>query len=72
VTKSDKAYLEELGRRIAEGRKRCGLTQEELGYRCDMEKPNISRLETGGTNPTVLTLRRICAELNMNIKELFD
>lgn len=72
MTKDDKLFLNKLGERIAQIRKDKGMTQVELGYGTDIEKPNINRLEKGGTNPTILTLKKICAELNIDLKELFD
>ncbi len=47
-----------------------GITQVELGLRCDIEKPNMNRIEKGKTNPTILTLRKICLELEINLEEL--
>jgi len=70
--KDDREFLKQLGKRITTIRKQKGLTQIELGYRCDIEKPNINRLEKGGTNPTILTLRKICKELEIDLDELLE
>lgn len=43
--------------RIRELRKEKHLTVQELAYRCDMERSNLSRIEAGRTN---LTIRTIC------------
>lgn len=43
--------------RIRELRKERHLTVQELAYRCDMERSNLSRIEAGRTN---LTIRTIC------------
>lgn len=72
VTKDDKLFLKELGKRISEIRKGKGLTQVELGTKLDIEKPNMNRIEKGGTNPTILTLKKICNELNIDLTELFE
>ena len=37
-------------------RKARKLTVQELAYRCDIERSNLSRIETGRSNPTVKTL----------------
>lgn len=66
----DKELLKKLGKRIGEIRKEKGLTQMELGFRCDIEKPNMNRIEKGGTNPTFLTLNKISRELGVDIEEL--
>ena len=66
----DKEFLKELGTRITQIRKEKGLTQVELGLRCDIEKPNMNRIEKGNTNPTILTLKKISKELQIEIEEL--
>lgn len=68
--KEDGLFLKQLGKRISDIRKEKGLTQVELGFRADMEKPNMNRIEKGGTNPTVLTLRKISAALGVDLTEL--
>jgi DNA-binding Xre family transcriptional regulator len=35
-----------------------------------MDKPNVNRLEKGNTNPTFLTLIRICKALDIQLKDL--
>lgn len=66
----DKELLKRLGKRISDIRKEKGITQMELGFRCDIEKPNMNRIEKGGTNPTFLTLNKICKELEVNLEEI--
>ena len=70
-SKDDNAFLKKMGKRITEIRKEKGLTQVELGYKCDMEKPSMNRIERGHTNATILTLRKICRELEIELDELF-
>ena len=62
--------LKNLGKRIAEIRQGKGITQIELGYKCDIEKPNMNRIEKGNTNPTFLTLYKISKELDVGIEEI--
>lgn len=49
----------EIMRLIVEGRQECGLSQREVAERCGMKQSNVSRLETGGGNPTVSTLQKL-------------
>ena len=70
ISKEDDVFLKALGRRISDIRKEKGLTQVELGDLIDMEKPNMNRLERGGTNPTVLTLKKICTALDITLGHL--
>lgn len=71
LNKKDKFFLEELGRRIVEIRKEKGLSQVALGFKIDIEKPSMNRIEKGGTNPTILTLKKICDALGIELQELF-
>ena len=68
--KDEELFLKTLGNRIAEIRREKAITQVELGYRCDIEKSNMSRIEAGNTNPTVLMLRKIAAALEITLSDL--
>ena len=70
--KADEIFLQALGSRIAALRRERQITQAELGYRCDVEKTNMSRIEAGNTNPTALMLRKIAAGLGVSLAELLD
>jgi transcriptional regulator with XRE-family HTH domain len=72
LSKQEEVFLKELGKRIAQIRKQKELTQAALGDLLDIEKPSMSRLENGNTNPTIITLKRICKELNIELKDLFS
>ena len=55
--------------RIRELRRERRLTVQELAYRCDMERSNLSRIEAGRTNLTVKTMCIICNALNVSLRE---
>jgi transcriptional regulator with XRE-family HTH domain len=65
-------FLAQIGSRIQAIRKEKGITQIELSYRCEMERSNMRRIEAGGTNPTVLTLRKIASALGVEIEEILQ
>ena len=65
-------FLATLGGRIRKVRTSKGLSLSELAYMCDFEKASLSRIELGKTNTTVLTLRKICKALDIDISELFE
>ncbi|MEI3564265.1 MAG: helix-turn-helix transcriptional regulator [Alistipes finegoldii] len=46
------------------------LTVQELAYRCDMERSNLSRIEAGRTNLTVKTMCIICNALNVSLRDV--
>lgn len=66
-------YLQEMmyiARRIRELRRERGLTAQELAYRCDMERSNLSRIESGRTNITLRTVCTICTALGVNLRDV--
>ena len=56
--------------RIKELRKERKLTVQELAYRCDMERSNLSRIKAGRTNLTVKTICSICNALSVNMRDV--
>jgi transcriptional regulator with XRE-family HTH domain len=68
---SDPKFLAALGARIRELRLKKNLTQNELSILCNFEKASMSRIESGQTNITVLTLRRISRALDIQMTEFF-
>ncbi len=67
---SDEKYLQQLGKRIREKRMEKNLSQDKLAAMCEMEKANLSRIETGKTNTTILTLRKISKALVVKLSDL--
>ncbi len=68
----DRVYEEtrqayELGVLVREQRIAAGLTQNELAKRTGMSQPAVARLEAGGTEPTIATLRRIAEALEIEL-----
>jgi transcriptional regulator with XRE-family HTH domain len=68
---TDPKFLAGLGARIKELRLKREMTQNELSIQCNFEKASMSRIESGKTNVTVLTLRRISKALDVEITEFF-
>jgi transcriptional regulator with XRE-family HTH domain len=68
--KDDVVFLKKLGERISTLRKQKGMLQVELASLLDIEKSNMSRIEAGKTNPTILLLRKICLVLEIQIEDL--
>ena len=56
--------------RIRELREERRLTVQELAYRCDMERSNLSRIEAGRTNLTVKTMCIICNALSVSLRDV--
>ncbi len=68
---NDSNFLKLLGARIREIRLEKKITQHQLARLCSFEKASMSRIESGKTNVTVITLRKICKALEVDISELF-
>jgi len=72
IDSDNKDYLKKVGERIKKIRIEKNITQTELGYLCDIERPNIARIESGGNNLTVLTLRKIAKALEIDVVEILS
>lgn len=46
------------------------MPQQDLAAKCNIEKSNLSRLEAGGTNPTLYTLKKIADNLGVCLEQL--
>lgn len=55
---------------IKEIRLNKGLSVQELAYRCNIERSNLSRLEAGRTNMTIKTLCIICNALEIKLTDI--
>ena len=66
--------LKKVGKRIKEVRLQRGFSQADLVGKIEgeIDTTNISRIESGRTNPTVYTLFRIAEALEVDPKELLD
>lgn len=65
--------LKAVGKKIKELREAKGLSQVDLVGKIEgnIDTTNISRIESGRTNPTLYTLYRIATALEVDIKEFF-
>ncbi|MGW1227637.1 helix-turn-helix domain-containing protein [Streptomyces sp. NPDC001478] len=57
----------DLGQMVYDRRTALGLSQTELAERCGMRQPQISRIEGGGTVPTIPLLRRLARALDADL-----
>ena len=69
MTQTD--VLQKVGSRIKLIRSSKNMTQKKLAHDCNFEKANMSRIESGQTNATILTLYKISTALQVNVSELF-
>ncbi|APM40970.1 helix-turn-helix domain-containing protein [Clostridium kluyveri] len=50
---------------LKNNRLKCGLSQEELAYRCELDRTYISLLEREKRKPTLNVIFKICENLNI-------
>ena len=67
----DNSLQIQVGKRIQKLREIKGISQQDLAAKCNFEKSNMSRLETGRVNPSLSTLEKVAKALEVNIVELF-
>ena len=68
---TDENFLAVLEDRIKLLRLKKSMTQIELATLCGFEKASMSRIESGKTNITIITLRKISKVLDVEITEFF-
>jgi len=64
-------FLIVFGASLKKKRKEKNLSLSKLAAECGYEKSNMSRMESGKANPTLLTLLKICRALDIPVKDLF-
>lgn len=67
---TEEELLKCVGKNIKRYRVQKGILQQDLAAICNMEIPNMSRIENGRTNPTLKTLLRISSSLGVEIIDL--
>jgi putative transcriptional regulator len=61
----------ERGHRVAQARKRAGLTQPQLAEKVGVSRPTIARIEAGGHAPSVTVALALSRELGESVEMLF-
>lgn len=62
--------METYGTKIAEYRKKCGLTQQELGNQLKITPQAVSKWENGLSEPDIETIKKICELFGITVGEL--
>lgn len=60
------------GQRVVELRKQKGIPQEELAFRCNIQRSYMGVIERGEKSVTLNTLEKIAKGLEVSIIELMD
>lgn len=59
------------GERVRELRQAAGFKQDEFADLCGFARSYMSRIETGGANPSLDAIQTIASALKVPVKELF-
>jgi len=59
------------GERVRELRLKAGLRQDEFADKCGFARSYMSRIETGGANPSLDAIQTIATALRVSVKDLF-
>ena len=63
---------EQFARNLRKERQRIGLSQEALGYRCDLHRTEISLLERAAREPRLSTIIRLARGLAVSPADLLE
>lgn len=66
-----RALAPERGHRVAQARRRAGLTQPQLAEKVGVGRVTIARIEGGNTSPSVKLALAIAHELGESVERLF-
>lgn len=69
---NEKEFLARIGQKIKKLRKEQSIRQYALARKCNFEKASLSRIESGKTNTSAVTLWRISKALKVPIAILFE
>lgn len=72
MKEQNRLMLKSFGKHLRELRKRKGFTQEDLAFSIGIEISQISRIERGVINTSLLNLIKIANTLKIQPKELLD
>ena len=72
MEESKAKILKALGAIIRRYRASMGISQEELGLRCNLDRTYISGLERGVRNPSLTALVTLAKGLNITVSELIE
>lgn len=61
-----------IGEKIKEKREKLGISQRELARRIEMSGQMISKIESGSSTPSIDTINKIAAILNVQVSALLD
>lgn len=74
-TKQDHHFqvlLINIGKKIKELREERGISQEELSFRANIHRTQVSRIETGQNNVSMKSIAKLVEYFNISYPDFFD
>ncbi|WP_319479106.1 helix-turn-helix transcriptional regulator [uncultured Draconibacterium sp.] len=65
-------FLKKIGENIVRLRDQKGLRQIDLAIELNIDDSSLRRIESGRTNPTIITLKKIADVLKVNLSEIVN
>jgi transcriptional regulator with XRE-family HTH domain len=65
-------FLKLLGNNIVKLRDKQKLRQIDLATKLNIDDSSVRRIESGRTNPSIITLKKIAEALNVKLSDLLD
>ena len=59
------------GKRVRELRMKTGMSQEQLGFKANLDRTYISGIERGERNPSLININRLAKALQISLENLF-
>lgn len=69
-SKDEQNFLKKIGSRIRALRTEASLSQEELAFKCELDRTYIGSVERGERNISIINLRKIAKALSINLNEI--
>jgi len=63
---------QKFGERMKQLRVSAGFSQEELSFKCDLDRTYINHVERGKRNLSLSSIEKICKGLNVSLTEFFN
>ncbi|WP_421810565.1 helix-turn-helix domain-containing protein [Flagellimonas sp.] len=72
LERQENEFKKQLGEKIKDYRSAIGLSQHQLALEANISRTQISRLENGEINTSVISLLRVARSLDLDKEQLLD
>jgi len=72
MKEKDEILLKKIGRQVLQIRIEKGLSQEDVAFRCEVDRGKISKIENGSANYQITTLVDLAHGLAVDVRKFFE